>query len=124
MVALLNILTIPLPLLGQETVLAYFKAGIQRTEMHQQSVIIEPSMEDALHSIGISINDVSSAFPDFDEADTVMQTDEGPVARMNMAHLFQITVPHGLTGESLVHQASANGVRRGAMPHRGVSLSG
>lgn len=86
---------------GQEHVVTYFKSGVQRTQIHEQTVVMESSLEDALHSLDISIDDVTCAFPDFDEADTVMQTDDGPVARMNRSRLFRIVVPSGTTAEAL-----------------------
>lgn len=80
---------------AQKRVLVYFKTGVQRNAPPNQNTvtITSPNVTQLLSNYGMSSNNVSSAFPNFNEADTISVEIGESSRQMNYAKVFAISLP-------------------------------
>jgi len=85
-------------------ILVYFTSGAERAPAGQPARITSTVIQSTLARLNIGQDRVSSAFPDFNEADTLRTTADGRVISMpNMARIFTIRVPEGLAREAVIN---------------------
>lgn len=80
---------------AQKRVLVYFKTGVYRNAPPNQNTvtITSANVTQVLNTYNLNANNVTSAFPDFNEADTV-DTELGENSRqMDYARVFSISLP-------------------------------
>lgn len=90
---------------AQKQVLVYFKTGVQRNAPPNQNTvtITSANVTQVLNSYGLNANNVSSPFPNFNEADTVKAEIGEASRRMNYAKVFTISLPDTSFKSSLIN---------------------
>lgn len=91
---------------AQKRILVYFITGAQRNPPPNQNTvtITSASITQTLGNYGLSVNNVSSAFPDFNEIDTIPDEIIGEDSRqMNYAKVFAISLPDTSFKSSLIN---------------------
>ncbi|MBI3579438.1 MAG: S8 family serine peptidase [Ignavibacteriales bacterium] len=75
-------------------ILVYFTSGVERAPAGQPVRISSAIIQRTLARFNIGQNQITSAFPNFDEADTLrIATDGRQIGMPNMAKIFRIRVP-------------------------------
>jgi hypothetical protein len=84
-------------------ILVYFTSGAQRMTKGQAAArLVSNASKMVLARFNIGEDRVTSAFPDFDEADTIKTTPFGKrIGMMNMSRVFSIRVPDGVVIDSV-----------------------
>lgn len=84
-------------------ILVYFTSGVERSPAGQPATIRSSAIQRILLRFNIDQNRLISAFPGFNEADTLKTTPEGRTIKLpNMARIFKIHIPNGATRESVI----------------------
>ncbi len=85
-------------------ILVYLVSGVERAPVGKPTRITSAKIQAALARFGISSNDVTPAFPNFNEADTLIITHDGKVISMpNMAKIFKVSVPANVVRDSVIN---------------------
>ncbi len=90
---------------AQKRILVYFISGVQRNPPPNQNTvtITSTNIAQTLSNYGLSVNNLTSAFPDFNEADTIPDEVIGEDSRqMNYAKVFAISLPDTSFKSSLI----------------------
>jgi len=75
-------------------ILVYFTSGVERVAADKSANVKMPGVHAVLNRFNIDQSEVTPAFPNFDERDTLITTPEGQIIGMpNMAKIFKIRVP-------------------------------
>jgi subtilisin family serine protease len=84
-------------------ILVYFTAGIERAPQGQPARVVAPAIQALLSRFNIGAQAVRSAFPDFDERDTLRTTQDGRAIGMaNMSRIFKISVANPSAREAII----------------------
>ncbi|MEW5843597.1 MAG: S8/S53 family peptidase [Bacteroidota bacterium] len=84
-------------------ILVYFTSGVERAPAGQPATVRSSAIQRILMRFNIDQSRLVSAFPDFNEADTLKTTLEGRTVKLpNMAKIFKIHVPPGTARESVI----------------------
>lgn len=85
-------------------VLVYFKSGVERVAKGQLIArAASAATKASLGHFNIGEDKITSAFPDFNEADTLKATPEGrTISLPNMARIFRIQIPDGVSCDSVI----------------------
>jgi len=84
--------------------LVYFVRGVERMPAGQPARVNDPAVQALFSRFNVSAASVTSGFPNFREADTLMTTAEGRLIGMpNMAKIFRIRAPGELQRNQLVN---------------------
>jgi subtilisin family serine protease len=84
-------------------ILVYFTSGIERSSTGKEALIRSEAVQNILTRFNIDKNNVVPAFPNFNEADTLKQLPDGKKIKMpNMAKIFKIQVPDGISREEVI----------------------
>lgn len=67
-------------------VLVYFVSGVKRGPVGQPALITSPAVQAALARFNIAPTAVESAFPNFEEADTLMTVPDGRTIKQHYCH--------------------------------------
>lgn len=80
---------------AQKRVLVYFKTGVQRNAPPNQNTvtITSSNVTQILNNYGLNVSNVTSAFPNFNEADTVNSEIGEDSRQMDYARVFTISLP-------------------------------
>jgi subtilisin family serine protease len=80
---------------AQKRVLVYFKTGVQRNAPPNQNTvtITSSNVTQILNNYGLNVSNVTSAFPNFNEADTVNSVFGEDSRQMDYARVFTISLP-------------------------------
>lgn len=75
-------------------ILVYFTSGIERVSAGQVPAIRSTAIQQMMTRFNINKNQLTSAFPNFNEADTLKQLADGrTISQSNMARIFKVQVP-------------------------------
>lgn len=84
-------------------IMVYFSSGVERTIENQSARLSSQNIKNVLAQFNISEDRVISAFPNFNEADTLQQTPDGQLIGLpNMAKIFKIRVPYEIKRETVI----------------------
>jgi len=84
-------------------ILVYFASGIQHAPEEQPAVINSAEIQRILRRFNIDQSQVISAFPNFNEADTLKQLDNGRIISLpNMKRIFKILIPSNISREEVI----------------------
>jgi len=86
-----------MPLIAQndpdKEILVYFTSGVERAPEGQAARIMNSAVQKIFNTFKISENAITSAFPKFDEKDTLITTKEGlKIGMPNMGKIFKLKV--------------------------------
>ncbi|MDP1677345.1 MAG: S8 family serine peptidase [Bacteroidota bacterium] len=107
-ISVLFLSVLPITTLAQndptKEILVYFTSGVERAAKGQLTARTASSAaKTILAHFKIGEDKITSAFPDFDETDTLKKTPEGRTIGMpNMAKIFRIRVPDGVVRKSVI----------------------
>jgi hypothetical protein len=89
---------------SEKRVLAYFKTGVQRNAPPNQNTvtITSSNVTQLLNNYGLNSTNVTSAFPNFNEADTVNSETGEDSRQMDYARVFAISLPDTSFKSSLI----------------------
>jgi hypothetical protein len=84
-------------------IMVYFSNGVERTTTGLPVNISSVAIQHLLARFKISQNQVSSAFPDFNEADTLKRTPDGRLIKLpNIAKIFKVRVPADVMRQQVI----------------------
>ena len=84
-------------------ILVYFISGINRTPEGMPAAVRSTAIHHLLKRFNIDSTNIVSAFPNFNEADTVKKTPDGRIITLpNMARIFKIRVPSKVSREEII----------------------
>jgi subtilisin family serine protease len=84
-------------------ILVYFTSGIDRAPAGRSAAVRSSVIQRLMTRFNINASHVTSAFPDFKEADTLKRTaDRRTINLPNMGRIFRIQVPDSITGKNLI----------------------
>lgn len=94
----------------QRQVLVYFKSGVLRNAAPNQNTVTITSsgINATLANYGLNASNVRPAFPDFNEADTVIAEIGESSRQMNLAKVFTILLPDTSFKTSLINSLTAS----------------
>ncbi|MDP2209170.1 MAG: S8 family serine peptidase [Bacteroidota bacterium] len=106
-VAISFLLTLFIPAKAQDDptkeILVYFVSGVERDPSAQKARIISSDVQNILTRFNIDLNKITSAFPTFNESDTLVTTEDKRVIKVpNMAKIFRIRIPDGTSREQII----------------------
>lgn len=106
-VAILFLLTLFIPAKAQDDptkeILVYFVSGVERDPSTQKTRIMSSDVQNILTRFNIDLNKITSAFPTFNESDTLVTTEDKRVIKgPNMAKIFRIRIPDGTSREQII----------------------
>jgi hypothetical protein len=79
-------------------ILVYFSSGVERAQKSLPGSVKSEAVQRILSRLRIDTDKIISAFPDFNEADTLKVTPDGRIIGMpNMAKIFRIRIPDAVT---------------------------
>ncbi|MGH7595886.1 MAG: hypothetical protein ACREOI_06010 [bacterium] len=113
--ALAVVMTITLmaamPTLAQQNfsneILVYFASGVERGPAGQPARITSPVVQVVLTHFNISTSAVESAFPNFNETDTLVTAPDGRIIKLlNMAKIFRVRVSNGVPRQQVIEALS------------------
>ena len=95
------------PLYGQNDpsreIMVYFSKGVEKTTKGLPVNISSVAVQRLLTHFNINQNQVYSAFPNFNETDTLQRTTDGKLIKMpNMAKIFKVRVPSGIRRQEVI----------------------
>lgn len=84
-------------------IMVYFSSGVERGSENQPAKVSSLMIKNVLAYFNINDDKVISAFPKFNEADTLQQTSDGQLVGLpNMAKIFKVQVPEGIKRETVI----------------------
>lgn len=84
-------------------ILVYFVSGVQRSPAGEPARITSTTIQTTLARFSIDQTQVASAFPNFNEADTLKLLPDGRlIGQANMAKIFKLKVPSGVVRDSVI----------------------
>ena len=84
-------------------ILVYFASGIERAPAGQPAAIHSAAIQRMLTRFSIDQSQLISAFPNFNEADTLKRLGDGrTISFPNMARIFKIQVPASISREEVI----------------------
>jgi subtilisin family serine protease len=84
-------------------ILVYFTTGVERTKKSLSANVKSPAIQGLLARLQIGEDKITSAFPDFNEADTLKMLADGQIIGLpNMAKIFRIRIPDGMARQNVI----------------------
>lgn len=90
-----------------DEILVYFTTGVTKDKNSLVGNISDVNIKTALDKFGISRNNILSAFPNFNESDTLQYNAKyKPIKIPNMSRIFKIKVPANIVREEVIGELS------------------
>ncbi len=84
-------------------ILVYFTSGVERINGSNGANVTSPRIRGLLSRLNVATSAANSAFPNFNESDTVRTLNDGrQIKRMNMAKVFKIRIPNAALRQQLL----------------------